>query len=92
MNNAEVSGEICRRNYNFRISDDARLKHPTRRVFLSLVQFWHIRESGLRSQRDCYLARAKFWQRNCGAVRRMGRRRGFAAKTVTRAKPILPAK
>ena len=53
-------------------------------VFLSLVQFWHIRESGLRSQRDCYLSRAKFWQRNCGAVRRMGRRRGFAANTHTR--------
>ena len=28
----------------------------------------------LRSQRDCYLARrAKFWQRNCEAVRRMGK-------------------
>lgn len=30
----------------------------------------------LRSQRDCYLAqRAKFWQRNCEAVRRMGKTR-----------------
>lgn len=33
--------------------------------------------SSLRSRQDCYLAWAKFWQKNCEAVQRMWRRRFF---------------
>ena len=45
------------------------------RGIFDFTKVWIPSPLNLCSRWDCYLARAKIWQRNCEAVRRMGRRR-----------------